>query len=124
MRIAVEDGESSRLDGRVLFPSSFLKPDGRFVLVSGMLESIAGLLSMAESIARPWWLGGPPNKFTLILCQANKKHLEEIAGWVADGKVKVVLDTVYEYEEVPKALAKIRTGRARGKIVVRVGGKV
>jgi alkaline phosphatase D len=34
--------------------------------------------------------------------------------------VKGVLDSVFEWEDAPRAYEKLKTGRARGKIVVRV----
>lgn len=97
---------------------AFLKHSGRFVLVSAMLSTMTGILAMAESLLRPVWLGGPPNRYNIVLCQPNKVQLQQIAQWLADGNLRVILDGVYPFNEAPEALAKLRTGRARGKIVV------
>ena len=37
-----------------------------------------------------------------------------------DGKVKPVIDTVFEFDDAIKAFERLRTNRARGKVVVRV----
>lgn len=100
--------------------AAFLRPEARFVLVSAMLGSVSGILSMAESRLRPRWLGGARNRWSLMLCQNNKQQLEQIVAWVEAGKMKTVVDEIFDFENAPAAIAKLRTGRARGKIVVKV----
>jgi alkaline phosphatase D len=39
---------------------------------------------------------------------------------MGDGKVRGIKDSVFEWADAPKAYEKLKTGRARGKIVVRV----
>jgi len=36
---------------------------------------------------------------------------------MAEGKARSVMDSVLEFEDVPKAFEMLRTGRAKGKIV-------
>jgi alkaline phosphatase D len=36
------------------------------------------------------------------------------------GKVKAVLDSVFEWEDAPKAYEKLKLGRTKGKIVIKV----
>lgn len=43
---------------------------------------------------------------------------------VCTGKVKPLVDSVYAYEDVPKAYERILTSRATGKVVVRVDPNV
>ena len=50
----------------------------------------------------------------------NAEELVRIGQWVKEGKVKVLLDEVFKFEDAPNAYKKLRTGRARGKIVVNV----
>jgi len=51
---------------------------------------------------------------------SNTKDFSEIGGLVAEGKVKVVIDQAFDFEDVPKAYAKLREGRTRGKLIVQV----
>lgn len=37
-----------------------------------------------------------------------------------EGKLKVVVDTVFLFEDVPKAFQRLQTGRAKGKVIVDV----
>lgn len=97
----------------------FTKPKGQFVLVGGGMsfESIKG--QMARRLT-PRFLGGGKRPFTFLMCQNDKEGYAQIAKWVQEKKVKVVFDEVFEWEHVPKAYEKLKTGRAKGKIVVHV----
>jgi NADPH-dependent curcumin reductase CurA len=44
----------------------------------------------------------------------------ELANWVKEGKITPVIQETYEFEDVPKAFAKVRAGRTKGKIVVHI----
>lgn len=99
--------------------AAIMRPAALFVLVSGMLGSVAGMLSMAESLLRPRWLGGCPIRYTIVLCQPNKIQLQQIAEWVSQGKLRVIIDHIYGYKEVPTAFAELGTGRTRGKIIIK-----
>lgn len=48
------------------------------------------------------------------------KAVAELAGWLADGKVKAAEDIVEGFENAPRALAELFQGRNRGKLLVRV----
>jgi NADPH:quinone reductase-like Zn-dependent oxidoreductase len=48
------------------------------------------------------------------------EDLEQVALWIKEGKVKPVIDQKFEFEDGAKAFEKLKTGRAKGKIVVDV----
>jgi D-arabinose 1-dehydrogenase-like Zn-dependent alcohol dehydrogenase len=56
------------------------------------------------------------------MANTNFDDFTKLAKLVAEGKVKPVIDEVFAMEDVPRAYEKLKTGRAKGKIVVRVGG--
>jgi alkaline phosphatase D len=37
-----------------------------------------------------------------------------------EGRVKAVLDEVFDWEDAPKAFEKLKTGRSKGKLVIRI----
>jgi alkaline phosphatase D len=49
-----------------------------------------------------------------------KSDLETLGGWMKEKKIRAVIDSVFEWEDAPKAYEKLKTGRAKGKIVVHV----
>lgn len=42
---------------------------------------------------------------------------------MVQGKLKAVIESTYEYTDVPKAFEHLKTGRAKGKIIVHVTSK-
>ena len=44
----------------------------------------------------------------------------QLGEWIQQGKIKVAIDSVFEYEQPVEAFKKLRSGRARGKIIVHV----
>jgi NADPH:quinone reductase-like Zn-dependent oxidoreductase len=97
----------------------FLKPTGRYVQVAADASVAAGA-QMMDRMLRPTWMGGGkrPYSFTSIKCKQD--DLLQIARWMSEGKIKAVIDEVFEYEDAPKAVAKLKSGHAKGKIVVHV----
>ena len=95
----------------------YTKPSAIFLCVAGapnldyMLFSIRGKLF-------PSFLGGGKRKFATIFAETKTEQLKQIGDWMAEGKVKAVIDSKFPFEEAPEAFRKQKTGRAKGKIVV------
>jgi NADPH:quinone reductase-like Zn-dependent oxidoreductase len=47
-------------------------------------------------------------------------RLEHIAGLIADGRLRVVTEATFAFAKVPDALARVATGKAKGKVLVDV----
>ncbi|KAH7000669.1 hypothetical protein EDB80DRAFT_811970 [Ilyonectria destructans] len=90
----------------------FLKPDGKFVQVHFNFSAIRRRL-------QPAWLGGGSRQFIIVAVKTKMEDLSRIGQWLEEGKVKPVVQ-IFEWEDVPKAYAKIKSGRTVGKVVVRV----
>ncbi|KAE8386123.1 zinc-binding dehydrogenase-domain-containing protein [Aspergillus alliaceus] len=94
---------------------TFLKPGKAFVQVGA--SSVA---TFAHRLVRHSLLGGGKRKYVALLMKNHKDELVQIANWIRAGKVRVELDTVYEFEDTIRAFEKLRSGRTRGKIVIHV----
>ncbi|KAH7044516.1 hypothetical protein B0J12DRAFT_603796 [Macrophomina phaseolina] len=99
--------------------ASFLKKGGVYMQI-GADTSFAGLKKVAARAVCPSFLGGGKRKFKFVTASVKLDYLKSLAEWMREGKLKPVIDRVYELEDVPEALGKLRQGRTRGKIVVRV----
>jgi NADPH:quinone reductase-like Zn-dependent oxidoreductase len=99
----------------------YLKADGRFITV-GVDGGVTfkGILADAKKSVLPGFLGGGKRKYTFVRVDSNTKDFSEIGGLFDEGKVKVVIDQAFDFEDVPKAYAKLREGRTRGKEIVHV----
>ncbi|EUC47309.1 hypothetical protein COCMIDRAFT_90501 [Bipolaris oryzae ATCC 44560] len=100
----------------------FTKPGAKYVQV-GSQVSLSFLYDLAFRFLVPTWLGGGQRPFSFGFALTNFDDFTALGKLVASRKVKPVIDEVYEFEDVPKAYQKLRTGRARGKIVVRMGNE-
>jgi NADPH:quinone reductase-like Zn-dependent oxidoreductase len=96
----------------------FVVPSGQFVQV-GMGMSMADMKLISSRMLLPSFLGGGSRKFSLAVAKNRHEDLARLGEWIAAGKIKVAVDEVFEYEDAPKAYEKLRTGRARGKIIVK-----
>ena len=100
----------------------FLLPTGKFVQV-GTDASMAGIGTLLSKMIWPSLLGGGKRSFSLLTEKDKYDELVQLGKWMKEGKIKAVLDSIFEFEDAPKAIAKLRTGRARGKIVIHVTPK-
>lgn len=79
----------------------------------GRLFSVVGTPD-AEALAAVGATGGT------FMVQPNPEQLGRIAQLIDEGKVRVLIDSVFPLSEVRAAHDKSRTGRAKGKIVLEV----
>jgi NADPH:quinone reductase-like Zn-dependent oxidoreductase len=58
--------------------------------------------------------------YKFIFMHPNGAHLNEIKSLVEDEKIKPIIDKVYPFSESIEAFTHLASGRAKGKIVVRI----
>ena len=97
----------------------YLKEDGQYVVV-GAEPSLAGFSDNMKWKILPGFLGGVKRKVTGFWPQPNLADLQQIAEWIAEGKVKPVIDEKFSFEQAPQAIERLKTGRAKGKIIVEI----
>lgn len=103
----------------------------------GQLISLVGppTPEFAEEIGLPWYLKlitklisssakKKANKlnvsFKFLFMRAEGNQLGEITKLIEAGIIKPVIDKVFPFEQTNEALSYVETGRARGKVVVKV----
>jgi NADPH:quinone reductase-like Zn-dependent oxidoreductase len=59
-------------------------------------------------------------KYRPFLPKVRREDLALLGEWIADGKVRPVIDRRYALDEVGEALRYVQQGRARGKVVIGV----
>ncbi|KAL2018370.1 hypothetical protein VTK56DRAFT_905 [Thermocarpiscus australiensis] len=98
----------------------FLLPQGKFVQVGASL-SLQSAKMVSSRLLLPPFLGGGKRKYEMFtLRRSSVADLKQLAQWVAEKKIKVVIEEVFEFEDVPKAFEKLRKGRSAGKLVIHV----
>ncbi|MBI3715353.1 MAG: NADP-dependent oxidoreductase [Betaproteobacteria bacterium] len=119
------------LDGKTLTKSlRVLKPGGKLISISGppdpgfarqlglgrTLELVMGLLSFRiRRQAKRHQV-----TYSFLFMKASGDQLRQIGSLIEAGVVRPVLDRVFPFASTKEAMAYVETGRAKGKVVVKV----
>jgi NADPH:quinone reductase-like Zn-dependent oxidoreductase len=106
---------------------AFLQPKGDYVVIGAPIPKGAGnFIKMVGRIGAallwPRVLGGTPRRLKISVMQATGEKMQRVGELVKGGKVKPVVDSVWEFDEegVKGAYRTIMSGHARGKVVIKV----
>lgn len=121
----------SSLDADVLEKSlRVLKPGGMLISISGPPDP-----AFAKEIGAPWWMGlvmrGLSHRirkqarrlgihYSFLFMRASGDQLEQIAALVDACAIRPVIDRTFPFAATNDALAYVDTGRAKGKVVIRM----
>ncbi|TRX94922.1 hypothetical protein FHL15_004007 [Xylaria flabelliformis] len=98
----------------------YLLPDGNFVQV-GAPASIDGTRALLSRALLPSALGGGKRAWKFFSVADQHDNLAELARWMQEGKIRAVIDgDIVPFEDAPKVYEKLKTGRTRGNLVVKV----
>jgi len=130
-RVADYDVVLNTLGADVLEKSlSVLKPDGKLISISGPPDP-----AFARAIGANWVVRQVLRfasakirrkarargvDYSFLFMHADGAQLGEIARLVDAGAIRPVIDQVFAFDDLPAALARSESGRARGKVVVTV----
>ena len=119
------------LGGEVLERSlQVLKPGGRLISISGPPDP-----GFAKDIGASWMLRQAIRllsyrvrkkaqrhrvSYSFLFMRASGHQLREIASLIESGNIRPVVDRVFPFESTNEAMAYVETGRAKGKVVVKV----
>ena len=118
-------------DGKTLEKSlSVLKPGGQLISISGPPDP-----EFADEIKSPWFVKqvmrvlsfGIRRKakrhdvsFSFLFMKASGSQLRQITPLIESGAIRPVIDKVFPFAATNDALAYVESGRAKGKIVIKV----
>jgi NADPH:quinone reductase-like Zn-dependent oxidoreductase len=101
---------------------NFTRPGALFVMVGGS----PGFGMIFGGLSKKYWpgvIGGGKRKYTGFFPHPENADLRQIGTWMKEGKVKAIVDQKFAFEQAPDAFTRLKTGRARGKIVVDVASE-
>jgi len=119
-----QDGKTLAKSLRVLKPGGKLisisgppDPDfGKEIKASGFVKLVTRLLSAGiRRKARGRGVG-----YSFLFMRASGSQLREITGLIDAGAIRPVVDRVFPFEATNEAMAYVETGRAKGKVVVKL----
>ncbi|QEC42498.1 NADP-dependent oxidoreductase [Pseudobacter ginsenosidimutans] len=107
-----------------------LKPGGKLISISGPPDP-----SFAEEIKAPWFMklivrllsAGVRKKakrlnvsYSFLFMRAEGTQLGQITSLIDAGIIKPVIDKVFPFEQTNEAMGYVETGRAKGKVVIKI----
>ncbi len=107
-----------------------LKPNGKVVSISGPPD-----MDFAKEIGASWFVkliikllsSGIKKKakrlgvnFSFLFMRAEGNQLSEITSLINAGIIRPVVDKVFPFEQTNEALAYVESGRAKGKVVIKL----
>lgn len=107
-----------------------LKPGGQLISISGPPDP-----SFARDLGASWAVRQVTRllshrirrkakrrrvSYSFLFMRANGEQLSRISSLIDSGLVRPVVDRVFPFESTNEALAYVKTGRAKGKVVVKV----
>lgn len=95
----------------------FMKPEAKLIQI-GAEVGFGAIVTLIQRMFLPAWLGGSRRRFEFVQVKGDPDDLQQMGMWMKEGKVKVVKDEVFSFEDAPKAIEKSKTGRTKGKIVI------
>src|SRR6185312_12077072 len=102
-----------------------IKKGGKVVSIMGPLDKEGAELFQVKDYEMPQELRdlikSKDATYKYIWMHPDGKQLGQIKTLVEEGKIKPVIDKVYPFSESVEALVHLASGRAKGKIVVKIG---
>lgn len=107
-----------------------LKSGGTLISISGPPDP-----AFAKGIGAPWFVSlivrllsagvrkkatRRDLKYSFLFMRADGHQLREITRLIEDGSIHPVMDRVFPFESTNEALAYVESGRAKGKVVVKI----
>ncbi|RON13273.1 NADP-dependent oxidoreductase [Pseudomonas frederiksbergensis] len=107
-----------------------LKPGGKLISISGPPDvdfaKSAGLSGFLKLVTRLLSYGIRKKakrrgvSYSFLYMRANGDQLRELTALIDSRVIRPVVDRVFPFELTPDALAYVETGRAKGKVIVKV----
>jgi alcohol dehydrogenase len=106
-----------------------LKRGGKVVSIAGLPEPLTARKDLGRGIglAALFWLASLPTRlraarravsYRYLFMHPSGSDLAQLAALIDDGKLEVVVDRVFPFEEASQAMAYLESGRAKGKVVL------
>ncbi|CAG5188108.1 uncharacterized protein ALTATR162_LOCUS11873 [Alternaria atra] len=98
--------------------SAFLRPEGKFIQVGIGMNLGAAVQFFGNKLTS--LLNWGKREYIFVDGNPRTAVFEQLAAWMEQGKLRAIVDSTWEFSEVPKAYEKLKTGRVKGKVVVHV----
>jgi len=92
-----------------------LNPNGTYFFTGGSVATLFQILFLGPLIRRM-----TKKNIRLLMVPQNREDLVAITGFVESSKIRIVIDRMYSFNEIPEAIRYVSDGYAKGKVVIKV----
>lgn len=107
-----------------------LKPNGKVIGIAGPPDA-----DFTQEIGAPWFLKvvvrllsynikkaakGLQVNYSFLFMRADGEQLSKISALIDAGNIRPIIDKVFPFESTPEAVAYVESGRAKGKVIIKV----
>jgi NADPH:quinone reductase-like Zn-dependent oxidoreductase len=92
-----------------------LNPGGRYVMAGGDNKQIFEALLKAR-----WVFMGSGKKAAVVASYTGSDDLEIMKRLCEEGRIKPLIDRVFDFKETVEAFRYMETGHAKGKVVIKI----
>jgi D-arabinose 1-dehydrogenase-like Zn-dependent alcohol dehydrogenase len=92
-----------------------LSKSGTYVGVGGSMKSMMQGMTLGPILSN-----AKGKKLSFLAASSNHDHLVAVRDLAASGKIKPVVEKIYELREVPEAMRYLEEGHVKGKLVIRI----
>jgi NADPH:quinone reductase-like Zn-dependent oxidoreductase len=100
-----------------------LKPEGKYLIVGGGAPDanpwIGAIKAPIKAMVTSWFVD---EELKFFLSHVSGEDLRTIAGLLESGELRSVIDRRYPLAEAAEAMRYLEAGRARGKVIITIGG--
>jgi NADPH:quinone reductase-like Zn-dependent oxidoreductase len=110
--------------------AQYLKPEGIYSSV-GIKLSGFGVLAAVNAVWKmqmnalwpktPWLLGTGRTWKVTSMMDPGLELMQRVVDMLAQGKLKVAVDSEWPFDQVLEAYDVVMSGRAKGKVIIKVG---
>jgi len=97
----------------------FTQPSATVVCVAGD-SSVKDILGTATKAMLPAFMGGGRRSFLQYALKDDPDILDSLQGLIAQKKLSVNIQKIYDFTQVPQAFVDLMKGHVRGKLVIKV----
>jgi len=97
----------------------YLKTGGIYINIAGT-ATLTHVFNVLKVSYMPAWLGGGQRTAKFLRRKSSAVDFAKIAQWIAEGKLRPVIERIYALGEAAEAFARLKTGRSKGKLVIKV----
>ena len=98
---------------------TYSTPAAKYVFV-GAAPTLSFFGFVLRAMTTPAFLGGGKRKLEICTTVPNEEQLTSLGKDVAEGRMRIPIDEKFPLEKANEAMRKLKTHRAKGKIVVEV----